>query len=130
MTRSAFEQLVRAGREQIPSKFRAYLQEMALVVESEPTIEQKESSGVPADEELLGFYEGTPRSERMYLPYRLPDKISLFQGPLERICDGNAACIQKEVSRTLWHELAHALGTTEDRLGEIEAKRGWHEASS
>lgn len=126
MTRSAFERLVQDGVERIPEKFRGHLEGIALVVEGEPTAEQRRSCGMPRGEELLGFYEGTPGTERMFLPYRLPDKITLFQGPLERACAGEACCIQEQVAHTVWHELAHAFGTKEDRLEELEAQRGWN----
>ena len=125
MTRAAFERLVNEGVEQIPERFRGYLQDVALVVEGEPTVDQQHSSEVPGDKELLGLYEGTPRTERAYLSYRLPDKITLFQGPLERYCEGDTGCIRAEVIRTVEHELAHALGMPEDRVLELEARRGW-----
>ncbi len=113
------------GVERIPEKFRAVLQNVSLVVEEEPTTEQRAPQG-DSGNELLGLYEGTPRTERAGLPYRFPDKITLFQGPIERLCAGNLECIREEVAHTVWHELAHVFGTPDDRLQELEADRGWN----
>ena len=125
MRRSAFHQIVAEGSARVPVAFRGYLREIALVVEREPTEAHKRSAGIALDEELFGLYEGTPRTERAYLPHRLPDKITIFQGPIERACGGDANVIREEVARTVWHELAHALGIVEERIGKLEADRGW-----
>lgn len=125
MDRSAFEQIVAEGSARIPVAFRGYLREIALVVEREPTKAHQRSAGLASGEELFGLYEGTPRTERAYLTYRLPDKITLFQGPIERACGGDPEAIKEEIARTVWHELAHALGILEERIEQLEADRGW-----
>lgn len=123
MTRRSFLRLVREGMEQIPVRFQRYLNDVAVVVEQEPTSAQKRSAGVAVRDELLGLYEGTPHTARPGLPYRLPDKITLFQVPLERICRGERTCIRDEVAHTVWHELAHALGMAEHRVRTAERRR-------
>lgn len=125
MKRSAFAQLVREGAQHIPDGFRKYLRDVALVVEDEPTGQQKKALGLGKHGELFGLYEGTPRTERAYLSYRLPDKITIFQGPMERVFGDNAESIKEQVARTVWHELAHALGFSEARIEQLEARRGW-----
>lgn len=125
MKRPAFEALVTEACARIPEAFRGYLHESALVIEREPTDAQKQSAGLAPDEELFGLYEGTPRTERAYLPYRLPDKITIFQGPLERACGDDLEEMKEEVAQTVWHELAHALGIQEERIEQLEADRGW-----
>lgn len=123
MRRTEFAALVRAGIERIPAKFRPYLDDIAVVIEGEPTPARKRAAGVPPRDELLGVYEGTPHTQRAGLPYRLPDKITLFQGPLERVCHGAAECLRDEVAHTVWHELAHALGLPEGRVRHLERRR-------
>lgn len=123
MTRADFERLVHEGIERIPAQFRRHLDEVAVVVEREPSLRKKREAVIPRTAELLGLYEGTPRTERAYLPYRLPEKITLFQGPIERMCGNNAECIREQVAHTVWHELAHALGMSERRIRALERKR-------
>lgn len=123
MTRKDFERLVHEGAERIPEEFRPHLKAAALLVADEPTAEQKRSAGLPPGAELFGLYHGTPRTERAYLLYRLPDTITIFQRPLERFCGGDPACIREEVAHTVWHELAHALGMSEGRVRHVERGR-------
>lgn len=125
MTRPVFACLVQQGAARIPDEFRSYLSEIAIVVEREPTAAQKREAGVSGGDDLFGLYEGTPRTEREYLPYRLPEKITIFQGPLERFCASDRGCLRAEVAHTIWHELAHALGIPEERVRELEHDRGW-----
>ncbi|MDP3685403.1 MAG: metallopeptidase family protein [bacterium] len=120
MKRSAFEQLVREGVQRIPDAFRGYVRDVAVVIEDEPTDHQRQALGLGERGELFGLYEGTPRTERAYLPYRLPDKITIFQGSMERATGDNPERIREEVAYTVWHELAHALGFSEARIKQLE----------
>ena len=56
-------------------------------------------------------------SEGDYLPF-LPDKIALFQRPIEEIC-GSRAEVVEEVRKTLLHEVGHYLGMDEDYLDRL-----------
>jgi len=123
VTSEAFDRLVRDGIARIPEQFRRYLRDTAVVVKREPSPRKKRDAGVPPESELLGLYEGTPRTERAYLPYRLPDKITIFQGPMERTSGEDPERIREEVAHTVWHELAHALGMGEHRVRRAERKR-------
>lgn len=123
MTRKAFVRHVHEGAARIPEKFRGYLKDVAVVVEMEPTAAQRRAAGVGRGSDLLGLYEGTPRTKREYLPYRLPEKITLFQRPVERSCGGDTERIREEVAHTIWHELAHALGMPETQVRRLERRR-------
>jgi predicted Zn-dependent protease with MMP-like domain len=48
----------------------------------------------------------------------LPDKITIFRGPLERTFHSPSA-IAREVRITVIHELGHHLGFEEERLAEL-----------
>jgi predicted Zn-dependent protease with MMP-like domain len=49
----------------------------------------------------------------------LPDKITIFRGPLER--DFKPDELEEQVRITVVHEIAHYFGFDEDRLEEL----GW-----
>ena len=77
----------------------------------------------PADDpELLGVYEGTPLTERdgWWAAGALPDRVTIFKGPLERLCESPAE-LREEITITVIHEVAHHFGIDDDRLHEL----GW-----
>lgn len=123
MRRAAFEECVEAGIARIPERFRAHLRDIAVVIERAPSSRQQRLARIPKGTLLLGLYQGTPRTERQYLPFRYPDKITLFQRSFEVLCGGDEACIREETAHTVWHELAHALGIPEMRVRALERKR-------
>ena len=48
----------------------------------------------------------------------LPDKITIFRGPLERACRSPAE-VAREVRITVVHELGHHFGFDEERLEDL-----------
>lgn len=112
LTPQQFEAAVEEAMALIPAEFRAELRRVPVFVEAEP----------PADEpELLGLYEGTPLTERDgWFAGALPDQITVFQGPLERMCHSRSELLD-QIAVTVVHEMAHHFGIDDDRLGEL----GW-----
>lgn len=96
------------------------LDNVHVVVEDEPSTEALGTrSDDVEDETVFGLYEGTPLTERgSGYSMVLPDKITIFRGPLERECR-SAAEIAREVQITVVHELAHHVGFDEQRLDEL-----------
>ena len=85
MTRAAFEQLVAEAIMLIPRRFRAEMRNIAIVVEDEPSPETLEAMEVEPPDSLYGLYQGTPLPERTWaFGNALPDRITLFQRPIER----------------------------------------------
>ena len=116
--RRGFERLVGRALAALPPDVAAMLDNVEIVVEDEPTPEQVDRGGDP-EETLFGLYEGVPLTERgVDYSLVLPDKITIFRGPLEREFR-NAAEMSREVRITVVHELAHHLGFDEDRLDEL-----------
>lgn len=124
MTRSAFERLVSAALAGIPRRFRSALNNIAIVIEDEPSPELLEEMEIDPPDTLLGLYQGTPLTERHWgYGNVLPDRILLFQGPLEREADdGNDVVVA--IGETLIHEVGHYFGLSEDEIQEIE-ERYW-----
>ena len=74
-----FEEAVGEALDTIPPELAQAMDNVVVLVEQEPPSE---------DPELLGVYEGTPLTERdgWWDAGSLPDRITIFQGPLERLC--------------------------------------------
>lgn len=123
MDKEIFEQLVRQAISDIPENFLKKLENVAIVVEDEPTAEQRERLKLGMGYSLFGLYEGVPQTKRgPYYGMVLPDKISIFQKPIEQFARTKEE-ISQIVKDTVWHEIAHHFGTDEKRLREIEKKR-------
>ncbi len=87
------------------------MENVAVVVEEEP----------PAGEPLLGLYEGVPLTRRgSQYGGVLPDKITIYSGPLARLAGGDPERLRSEVKRVVLHEIAHHFGISDERLLEID----------
>ncbi|MBI4306142.1 MAG: metallopeptidase family protein [Chloroflexi bacterium] len=115
LTRKRFEQLVREALETLPGQFYERLQNVDVVVEEQPTPEQLRSAGLAEDDTLLGFYEGIPLTARENYGFVLPDKITVFKGPIEEMCESPEEVVD-EVRTTVMHEIAHHFGIDDEAL--------------
>ena len=97
------------------------MENVAVVVQRSPTAEQLSEVGIGPGSSLLGLYEGVPLTDRTSsYGMILPDVISIFQEPIERIC-ANDVGIVRQVRRIVLHEVAHHFGISDERLREIGA---------
>jgi predicted Zn-dependent protease with MMP-like domain len=113
-----FERLVERALAGIPAPFRAALAEVAIVIDDEPTPQQRRDNELADDEMLYGLYEGVPRTEYAADWAPVPNRITLFRLPLEEdFADPDE--LAEEVRITVIHELAHHLGIDDDRLEEM-----------
>ena len=109
-------ELVERALEGVPQELSQYLDNLVIVVEDWP--EESMLSG-GEDDTLYGLYEGVPITERGSNYYGLPDRITIFRGPLER--DFPAEDLEEEIRVTVVHEIAHYFGFDEARIAEL----GW-----
>jgi predicted Zn-dependent protease with MMP-like domain len=117
--RRAFEEELRRALEALPSRFRGALRNVAIVVEEWPPDWLLDELGVPDDDTIYGFYHGVPLPERSVSdPYGLPDKISLYRGPLEEDFPDREE-LRHEIRVTLLHEIGHYFGMTEEELARL-----------
>ena len=117
---AAFEALVDRAIAAIPEPFAAALDEVAIVIEDEPSEQQLDDNDIPVDESLYGLYEGVPRTAYAADWALSPNRITLFRWPLEDDFPDPVE-LEAEVRRTVVHELAHHLGIDDDRLDELGA---------
>jgi predicted Zn-dependent protease with MMP-like domain len=115
---SGFDELVQRALDTIPEPFARALDEVAIVIDDEPSPQQRRDAGLRPGEGLYGLYEGIPRTEYGADWAFLPNKITLFQDVLlEDFTD--PAELEHEVWITVVHELAHHLGIDENRLHDL-----------
>ena len=110
-----FEDLVDEALATIPMPFAAALEEVAIVIDDEPTPDQLTRNEIEQGDTLYGLYEGVPRTEWGADWLAEPNRIVLFRLPLEAdFADPDD--LADEVWVTVVHELAHHLGIDDDRL--------------
>ncbi len=110
VTVQEFEDLVAEALDEIPAELARLVDNVVIVVEDEPP---------PDDPDLLGLYHGIPLTERgATYAGALPDRISIYRGPILRICD-TLDDVLDEVHITVVHEIAHHFGIDDDRLHEL-----------
>jgi predicted Zn-dependent protease with MMP-like domain len=123
MSPDEFDKLVQGAYARIPSQFRKRLQNVAVMVEPEPSAAQLAQAGVGPGGTLLGLYQGRPLTERsVFQSFAMPDRITIFQGPHERLARGEAH-LQQMVDDTVWHEVAHYFGMDERQVRAAERSR-------
>ena len=114
-----FYELVERALAGLPPELSELLENVAIVVDDWPDLSTPLAEGDP-DDTLYGLYEGVPLTERGAGYYGiLPDKITIFRGPLER--DFSRGDLEEQIRVTVVHEVAHHFGFDEDRLEEL----GW-----
>jgi predicted Zn-dependent protease with MMP-like domain len=122
--RAKFERLVAEALASIPRRFRDAMSNLAIVVEEEPSPELLDEMEIEPPDTLLGLYQGTPLTERHWdYGNALPDRILLFQGPLERESEDEDDLVVG-IGETLIHEIGHYFGLSEEEIEEIE-ERYW-----
>lgn len=99
----------------LPAPVQRLLEDVAIVIEEEPSAEDLRQQGLPADELLYGLYQGTPATEYGADRVPFPNKISLYRLPLEEDFPDPRE-LAEEVRRTVLHELAHHVGFEDDRM--------------
>ncbi len=106
-----FEEYAREALEALPPDLRKQMSNVEIVVEQEP----------PGGQPLLGLYQGIPLTRRSsFYGGVLPDKITIYRGPLERLYGQDQETLRLQVKRVVLHEIAHHFGISDERLIEID----------
>ncbi len=121
VTLAQFEQLVWDAVDQLPSHIHDHIANLEIEVKPAPTKDDLAEADVVNADELFGFYQGTPLTERdTGYDMTLPDLISIYQHAHELACD-TLGELRAEVRRTVRHEIAHHFGIGDERLDELGA---------
>jgi predicted Zn-dependent protease with MMP-like domain len=106
-----FERIIEDTLASLPPQLRGQLSNVELVVEDEP----------PPGQPLLGLYQGVPLTRRSSgYSGALPDKITIYRGPLERLYGQDPVLLSEQIRRVVLHEVAHHFGISDRRLIEID----------
>jgi predicted Zn-dependent protease with MMP-like domain len=123
MERQKFEWLVARAVESLPEEFRTKLENIDVIVEEQPTPKQLSEAGLKRGEILLGLYQGVPLTRRGgHYGMVLPDKITIFQKPIETRCKDDAE-VKAEIMRVVQHEIAHHFGIGDARLNQLAREK-------
>ena len=118
MSEADFEAAVSDALDRIPPDLAKTMSNVAIFIDDDYTPQP----GEDPDTVLLGLYEGVPLTERdsRWDAGSLPDRITIFKGPLTRLCDDREDLLD-EIAVTVVHEVAHHFGISDERLHEL----GW-----
>ena len=112
MDDNVFTTVLERAYAELPAELRSRIDNVVITVEPEP----------PDGDERFGQYTGIPLTERTssYMA-QVPDRIEIYQGPLERVFGGDIHELRRQVRITLLHEIGHYFGMSEQQLHD----RGW-----
>lgn len=127
MNEREFEQIAEDEWKRIPEKFSRRIDNVALLVEDEPSEVVRLEEGLGEEDTLLGLYQGVPLTERgseYGVGITLPDTITLYRLPIieeaEDMDREFRAAVRIVVRETLWHEVGHYFGFDELSVQERE----------
>ena len=125
LTRKEFEEVVISALEGLPKFFKNRMENVDVVIENRASPDLLSEMGLRSPFDLLGLYQGIPLDQRgFYYGNVLPDKITLFQDPIESICKTKEE-IEEKVREVVIHEVGHYFGLDEERLEELENGEDW-----
>lgn len=114
MTTEEFEKLVSEALENLPAYFKEKLDNVEVVVADWPT------QDMARGRLLLGLYQGVPKTTYGKSYAVLPDKITIFKGPIELLSRGDEKVLKNLIIDTVKHEIAHHFGISDNRIDEIK----------
>jgi predicted Zn-dependent protease with MMP-like domain len=116
MEQTIFEELVAEALDGLPEEIRGWLDNVAVIVAERPTPGHLAQAGLGPGDLLFGLYVGVPKTRRGFTyGETVPDKIIIFQRPVERVCR-TPAKVREQVRETVLHEIGHHFGLDEEQL--------------
>ena len=120
LTQNEFEEAVVSALKRLPKFFKNKMKNVDIVVEDQASLGLLSEMRLRSPLELLGLYQGIPLDRRgFYYGNALPDKITLFQIPIESCCKTKEE-IEEKVREVVIHEVGHYFGLDDKRLRELE----------
>ncbi len=124
LTKREFEEAAISALKRIPKSLREKIKNVDVVVENQAPQDLLSEMGLQSPFELLGLYQGIPVGRRgFYYGNVLPDKITLFQTPIESICRTKEE-VEEKIREVIIHEVGHYFGLSDNKLRELENGSG------
>lgn len=127
MSIEEFEQIVEEEfPHAVPERFRDKIKNVGFVIEPEPSEEVRIQEGLDEHTTLLGLYHGVPltvRGDEYGIGMVLPDRITLYQLPIEEAGGHDLEKIRLVVRETIWHEIGHYFGLSDEGIALKEKNR-------
>ncbi len=114
-----FEALIEHALTRLPERYRAQLDTVAIVIDDEATPQMLSATGARG---LFGLYQGVPRTAYGAGGAPVASKITIFRRPLETFYRDPIERA-RAVQDTLFHEIAHHFGISDERLGQLVRER-------
>ncbi len=115
-----FQVLTEEALSTLPGIHAKNIANVAILFDYEPDGEQRLKLQLRDDQTLFGLYEGIPLPSRQGQSKLLPDKITLFKGPLEA-ASTSLSGLKENIRHTLWHEIGHYYGLDHQKIRELES---------
>ena len=103
----AFDAVLEEALAGLPGDLRSALEGISIFVAEAPE----------EGRHVYGLYQGPPALDQR--SGELPGMITIFRWPLVRDFGGDPVRLREEIRITLLHEIGHAFGLGEERLGEL-----------
>ena len=122
LTDEEFDQLISRAMDVLPQEYIKGLDNVAIVYADDPDEHQRSKTHLGEDSLLFGLYEGIPLTKRgAGYSFVLPDKITLFKNPILAV-SRTPEQLFEQITRTLWHEIAHYYGLDHNRIHYLERR--------
>ena len=117
VSRDEFDALVRQALAQLPPHYAKMAEDVSVVVEEEPSADILRDLELESEDDLLGLYQGQSLDESSFFQPggQLPARISLYRGPILRVCRTKTDVVQ-EICDTVVHELGHHVGLDDEDM--------------
>jgi len=120
LTRREFEEVATSALKRLPKYLKNKMENIDVVVEDHAPQNLLLEMGLRSPSEILGLYQGVPLDRRgFYYGNVLPDKITLFQIPIELICKTREE-VEGKIQEVVIHEVGHYFGLDDKKLRELE----------
>jgi predicted Zn-dependent protease with MMP-like domain len=124
MEQTYFEQLVSEAIEALPPVGKTAMENVVFVVEPEVREAKANEMNIRKGQLLLGLYQGISKTNRGSGYFAvLPDKITIFQRPIEMLAGSDPDKLREIVFDVVRHEVGHHLGFDEPGIRAHEKTR-------